>query len=840
MSNAGHPSRVAWLLPLLVAVGGAVGAEEPGTIDFSRDIRPLLSQHCFACHGPDAASREADLRLDRADTAFAELASGATAVVPGQPERSELLVRITSDDPDQRMPPAATGHTLSEVQIDNVRRWIAEGAKYDDHWSLRPITQPARPPVRNAAWARGAIDRFVLARLEHEGIAPSPEADRATLLRRLSFDLLGLPPEPDQVAKFLNDPAPDAYERVVDRLLASPQFGERWGRHWLDLAHYADSDGYLGDALRPYAWLYRDWVIAAVNGDMPFDQFTIEQLAGDLLPEATLDQRTATGFLRNTLRNTEAGVDLEEYRLKEIVDRVSTVGIGWLGLSLGCAECHSHKFDPISHREFYELFSFFNDADDVDVAAPLPGENERYAARLESWSQDEATLATTLDELLARDTTTTTTSNSSTMDRKALRAALAANVKQRTAEQKQQVRAIQNHSDAELRQWSMDYEQHASKKPQPPTTKAMTIARRKTERVSYVHLRGDYRSRGESVRPGTPAALPPLDMRGDRADRLDLARWLVDPANPLTPRVTVNRLWKHLFGRGLVSTVDNFGTGGEPPSHPALLDELASQFIESGWSRKALIRSIVTSSTYRQVAYGRPELEQRDPENILLARQSRFRLEAEIIRDAALSASGLLERKIGGPGIRPPQPAYVTSISRNAEWKVTTGSELFRRGMYIVFRRATPYPMLLTFDSPDSTVACVQRERSNSPLQALTLLNDPVFFQCAQALGGELASGPTRTVDERLTDGFRRCLGRDPRPAELARLRALFIERREYLATDPQSARSIIEPNRIDTPADRAFATGPSDTGPDNEADGAAWIVTARVLMNLDEFITRE
>lgn len=711
-------------------------ADGPKPVDFSREVRPILSQYCFACHGPDEASREAGLRLDRADAAWGELESGATAIVPGRPEASELIARIDSDDPDLRMPPASTGHALNEAQANLLRRWIEEGGEFDEHWSFRPITKPQTPPVKNAAWVRNPIDRFVLARLERERLAPSPEADRATLLRRLSLDLWGLPPEPAQVAEFLEDSSPDAYERLVDRLLASPHFGERWGRHWLDLAHYADSEGYLGDAMRPHAWLYRDWVIDAINRDLPFDQFTIEQLAGDLLPKATIAQKTATGFLRNTLRNTEAGVDLEEYRLKEIVDRVSTVGIGWLGLSLGCAECHSHKYDPISHREFYELFAFFNNADDVDL----------------------------------------------------------------------------------------------------PETKAMTVARRKTDRVSYIHLRGDYRSRGEDVTPGTPAALPPLTARGDQADRLDLARWIVDGDHPLTPRVTANHLWKHLFGRGLVATVDNFGSGGEPPSHPELLDWLARELVERGWSRKAMIRLIVTSAAYRQESHGRPELEQRDPLNVLLARQGRFRLEAEAIRDAALSASGLLECRIGGPGIRPPQPAYVASISRNVDWKVSTGADLYRRGMYIIFRRATPYPMLLTFDAPDSTVACVRRERSNSPLQALTLLNDPVFFECAQALGGKLAGGPPRALDVRLSEGFRRCLGRHPQPAELDRLRTLFHEQRSRFAKDVDAALRIAGRGPSETPV-MALASATPDV---EAAEQAAWIVTARVLMNLDEFITRE
>ncbi|HWA99973.1 MAG TPA: PSD1 and planctomycete cytochrome C domain-containing protein, partial [Pirellulales bacterium] len=707
---------------VVLGIGARLCGGELSTVDYSRDVRPILSQHCYACHGPDEASREAGLRLDRADAATAELESGATAVVPGSPEASEVIARITSDDSDLRMPPTSTGHRLGPDEIDLLTRWIGAGAKFDDHWSFRPVVQTRPPVVQNPAWVRNPIDAFILARLERAKIAFSPEADRTTLMRRLSLDLIGLPPQPQEIAEFVRDESPDAYEQLVDRLLASPHFGERWGRHWLDLAHYADSDGYLGDGFRGYAWLYRDWVIDAMNADMPFDQFTIEQLAGDLLPEATLAQRTATGFLRNTMRNTEAGVDLEEYRLKEVVDRVSTIGVGWLGLSLGCAECHSHKFDPVSHREFYEMFAFFNDADDVDVPAPQPGEMERYDAKFAAWTQDDEEFAAKFDKQFGSQS-------------QPLRVALAIDAKKRTAEQKKTIEALIESAGDDAQLLCSDYAKHSAAKPAAPKTKAMTVAKRKTPRTSYVHLRGDYRSRGEDVAPGTPAILPPLEARGPHADRLDFARWLVDPENPLTPRVTVNRIWQHLFGRGLVATVDNFGSGGEAPSHAELLDWLAREFMDGGWSHKAMIRRIVTSATYRQASSTRPELERRDPLNVWLARQSRLRLEAEAVRDAALCASNLLERRIGGPGIRPPQPEYVASISRNTDWKVSTGPDLYRRGMYIVFRRATPYPMLLAFDAPDSTVACTRRERSNSPLQALTLLNDPVFFECAQALG---------------------------------------------------------------------------------------------------------
>lgn len=795
---------------LYLGVAPSLRAEEAPPVDFSHDVRPLLSQYCFACHGPDEASREAGLRLDRADAALAELASGATAVVPGKPDASELIARITSSDPDLRMPPASSGHTLSAEQIETLRRWVAAGAKFDDHWSFRPIVKPQPPEVKNSAWVRNPIDAFILARLGREGIAPSPEADRATLVRRLSLDLLGLPPQPTDVAEFMADESPDAYERLVERFLASPHFGERWGRHWLDLAHYADSDGYLGDGFRKYAYLYRDWVIDAVNRDLPFDRFTVEQLAGDLLPDATIREQTATGFLRNTMRNTEAGVDLEEYRLKEVVDRVSTIGIGWLGLSVGCAECHSHKFDPISHREFYQLFAFFNDADDVDKTVLQPGEMEAYEAKLKVWESAELKLATKVDQRFEE-------------QGKSLRAALAIDVNKRKTDHKTLIESLAKSADDETRGLCLEYEKHAAKKPAPPATRAMTVGKRKTTRTSYVHLRGDYRSRGEYVTPGTPAVLPKLTARAEQADRLDLARWLVDPANPLTPRVTVNHFWKHLFGRGLVATVENFGSGGDAPSHPELLDWLARELVERGWSRKEMIRLIVTSAAYRQSSAVRKELTTRDPLNVWIARQSRMRLEAEAVRDAALTASGLLERKIGGPGIRPPQPEYVASISRNNDWKVSTGPDLYRRGMYIVFRRATPYPMLLTFDAPDSTVACTRRERSNSPLQALTLLNDPVFFECALALGHELAAGSSRTFDDRLEEGFQRALGRSPSAVEAARLTRFFDERYQQLAVDSKTAREI---------------AGRKAEG--NLAEQAAWIVTARVLMNLDEFITRE
>ncbi len=809
-------------------VPSLISAQVVESVDYSRDVQPLLSRHCYVCHGPDPGSRESGLRLDRADSALAVLESGLIPIVPGSPAESELFRRVTSREDDERMPPIKSGHSLTEREIAILRRWIEAGAKFNDHWSFRPIAPVQPTDDQNDVWSRNPIDRFILASLDKRGIVVSAEANRATLIRRLSFDLTGLPPTSDEVQQFLRDDQSDAYERLVDRLLASPRFGERWGRHWLDLAHYADSDGYLSDALRPNAWLYRDWVIEAFNSDMPFDQFTIEQLAGDLLPDATLSQKTATGFFRNTLRNNEAGVDLEEYRLKEIVDRVSTIGAGWLGLTLGCAECHSHKYDPISQREFYELFAFLNDADDINIPVKLAEEQARYQREKSAWDNEDKNLREAV-------------SHSLTLDEEKLAfpidewyLAIAVESKKRNKEQKAILEAAKTQTTETLRLALEAYEKHYAKRPQAPSTKIMTIGSRTTSRETYVHLRGDYRNRGEAVHPGTPAVLPALHARSAQGDRLDLARWLVDPANPLTARVTVNQFWAHLFGRGLVASVDNFGVGGDPPTHPELLDWLASEFMARGWSRKELLRLIVSSSTYRQSASPREDLLEKDPTNELLARQSRFRLEAEAVRDTALFSAGLLESRLGGPGIRPPQPAYITSISRNAEWKLTEGGNQYRRGLYIVLRRATPYPMLMTFDAPDSTIACTRRERSNSPLQALTLLNDPVYFECAQALGHWLATHSNASRSERLQDAYRRCLGREPNTEELNRILQEFTAHHARLERNPEAAKAIVE-HPAHSCSELSWRTGSV-----NQIEEATWVLIARILMNVDEFITRE
>src|SRR5882672_2960718 len=576
------------------------------------------------------------------------------------------------------------------------------------HWSFVAPVRSAIPTVKNARWVRSPTDAFVLARLEKEGVAPSPEADRHTLIRRLHLDLVGLPPAPEQVREFLNDKSPDAYERLVDSLLASPHFGERWARHWLDLARYADTSGYQIDRPRPFAWLYRDWVIDAVNDDLPFDQFTIEQLAGDLLPNAALSQKTAAGFHRLTLMNHEDGVDAEEFRCKAKVDRVSTTGTVWLGLTVGCAECHNHKYDPITQREFYQLYAFFNNSQEVEVPAPQADDAARFEREKKAWEAEQVRLKELLAQLTkARDSR-------------------ASDVKRQLA-------------------------RHRRAEPKNAEARAESFFERTAPARANIHVRGDFLRKGEEVPSGTPAILPALKPRATDADRLDLARWIVNPANPLTARVAVNHVWQHLFGRGLVNTPEDFGTRGELPSHPELLDWLAYAFAGESlnvecstldvqrsvpWSRKALIKLIVTSAAYRQSSHYRPELAARDPQNILLARQNRFRVESEIVRDLSLNAGGLLNDDIGGPSFHPHMPDDVKKLGGAGAitWTDTEGPEKYRRGLYIFAQRTVPYPASMTLDQADPAQSCPRRERSNTPLQALTLLNHGIFLECAQGL----------------------------------------------------------------------------------------------------------
>ena len=806
--------------------------------DPARDVFPIFSEHCLKCHGPE--KQKSGYRLDDRLVALAGGDSGKAAIVISNSAASALVQRLTTTNADEMMPPKS--ERLSSNQIAAIRAWIDSGAVWptqladskqrpSTHWSFQPVQRQEIPRVKSAKWVRNPIDQFVLARLETERLKPSSEADRATLIRRLYLDLLGLPPTVEQVEAFVNDRRRDAFERLVEVVLAAPHFGERWGRHWLDLARYADSAGYQIDRVRPGAYLYRDWVIDSFNRDQPFDQFTIEQIAGDLLPQAALEQKIATGFHRMTLSNLEDGVDKAEFECKARVDRVSTTATAWLGLTVGCAECHTHKFDPITQREFYQLYAFFNAAEEVDVPAPSTSGREKFEGAKKLWDLEKPRLeaeraAYSQSNLLRNQLAWERTVNPSSVTG-AVAVALGVPAAQRTAAQKRELAKYYRDLDPSLKQFNARLKAHQRTVPKYKEELAMLLGVRTNAPKTFVHVRGDFLRPGEDVKPGVLGVLnKPRSSRREEAlikktgfdqslvtspatemDRLDLARWIVSPENPLTARVAVNHFWMHLFGRGLVSTPEDFGTRGEPPSHPALLDWLAGEFQRSGWSRKQIIQLIVTSATYRQSSFVSEKLLARDPQNILLARQSRYRVEAEIIRDLFLGASGLLEEEIGGPGIYPPIPADIKAVGygTGGSWTETEGPEKYRRGLYVINRRTVPYPVAMTFDQANPNECTARRERSNTPLQPLALLNNPVFAECAAELARrmEQAQGDTR---QKLELGFRACLGRPPARAEWKRLEQLVHDERQR--------------------------AGASET--------QAWRAVADVLLNLDEFITRE
>lgn len=732
------------------------GAAEP-KIAFNRDIRPILAENCFACHGFDPKGRKADLRLDTPEGALAER-DGVAAVVPGKPDASELIARMISADEDEVMPPKKSGKHLSESQKATLRRWIEEGSVYERHWSFQPPVAVAPPAIPGA---EHPIDRFIQARLAEEGLSAAPPADAVTLIRRVSLDLTGLPPQPAEVDAFLEATGRDAemaYRELVDRLLSSPHYGERWGRLWLDQARYADSNGYSIDAPRQI-WKFRDWVIGALNADMPFDRFTIEQLAGDLLPEATEAQKIATGFHRNTQINQEGGIDREQFRIDSVFDRVATTGTVWLGLTVGCAQCHDHKFDPIEQREYYRLFAFLNSQDEpvmkvfdpsFDVSG-LTVEFKEVEKKISSYLAEHA------EELAAWEAGLTPAIKKSLSP--ATTKILDVPVAKRSFLQKRTLFAGGIGGVGPFRLLNDRYVELDTLLNGGVTT--LVMKELPAPRKTHVFIKGDFTRPAEEVTPGTPAVLHGFEMpTGRRATRLDLARWIVSPANPLTARVVVNRMWQQYFGRGIVETDNDFGSQGTPPSHPELLDWLALRLVEDGWSLKEMHRLIVSSHTYRQSSFQRPELKEKDPGNYLLARQQRLRLDAEVVRDVALAASGLLSEKTGGPPVYPPIPEGVMGQGQvKRTWQVSKGEDRYRRGLYTFVYRASPPPSLSVFDAPDGFSSCTRRLRSNTPLQALTLMNDAAFFECATALEKIVAQ-------DGLEVAFRRCTARAPGPDE--------------------------------------------------------------------------
>lgn len=1017
----------------------------PEPVEFNRQIRSILADNCFTCHGPDRGKRKADLRLDVESAAHADR-GGYRAIAPGVPEQSELYRRLTSDE-EGRMPPPKTGKKLSSEQIRLIRRWIEQGGKYQPHWAFVPLKMPAVPSVQQRSWGRNPIDNFVLARLEQENLRPAEEAAKTTLLRRVSLDLTGLPPSRQETEAFLRDDSPEAYEKVVDRLLQSPHFGERMALDWLDASRYADTNGYFSD-LERQQWPWRDWVINAFNRNMPFDQFTIEQLAGDLLPGATREQKIATGFNRNHTVNNESGIIEEEYRVEYVADRLETSATVWMGLTIGCARCHDHKFDPISQKEYYRLFAFFNNVPERGLAkgnippalaVPTPSQEqslteahrrrsekeqvfqkqekrlldamarwERAASKkmprppatdlatsfdfdnhladanargsiayepgvrgaalslggaghveaasdlgldagrpwtLSLWfrpqggetpiigsllskmaAQEQApgfdllwrkgrlqlslvqrrgasaldvltrkALATgqwhhvaivydgsrkaaglrvfidglaeelhaqeddlqgpitneeplrigwkatglgyygQLDELRVYRRTCTESEVASLYWGDFLASVLRKEPAKRTRQEKQQLTDyyITHEGDADIR--SAWQELNESRRQEEEITAAiptmMVMEEMNPPRETFVLERGQYDKHGQKVQPNVPACLPPLPTGAGR-NRLTLARWLVSPDNPLTSRVIVNRFWQRFFGEGLVATGNDFGTQGEAPSHPELLDWLAVQFLQGGWDVKAILKQIVLSSTYRQSSALTPELLRRDPANRLLARGSRFRLPAEVIRDQALALGGLLVPKIGGPSVKPYQPAGLweaVAFNDGGELRYVQdhGASLYRKTLYTYWKRQAPPPATLSFDGPTREVCTVKRSRTNTPLQALVLLNDPTYVESARGLAARLMRCGTDPV-ERIRFGFGCATGRAPQEEETEMLLGHFRRQCDVYRQKPKAAIELL---------------GVGESARDRKldlAELAAWTSVASVLLNLDETINRE
>ncbi len=825
-------------LPVSVA---AVSAEPPAAIDFSRDVLPILSDNCFQCHGPDENTREADLRLD--EEASAKLLRGDyAAIVPGESAASELVRRIASEDESLRMPPVDFQRKLTAEQIALLKRWIDEGAAWGGHWSFR---KPMRPPLPRGNHDDGAdpitnpIDAFILARLQAEGLAPSPSAPRETLARRVTLDLTGLPPTPEEVTAFVHDESPDAYERLVERLLASPAFGERMAWPWLDAARYADSNGYQGDGERTM-WPWRDWVVDAFNGNLPYDQFTIWQLAGDLLPDATFEQKLATGFCRNHMINGEGGRIAEENRVDYVMDMAETTGTVWLGLTFNCCRCHDHKFDPLSQRDYYGLFAIFNQTPVEGgggnpqtppvLEAPTPAQEARRTA-----IQEEITVAA--GELDAFEQTFFARAEEQPIDQAEKATALADNLK--AILKQPPVKRSRDQLDELARQFKKDAPEYHGRIARLHALlgerddlnrgipRVMVMADRPEPRKTHILSKGLYNQPGETVTAATPAALPPLPP-GATVNRLALARWLTSPEHPLTARVTVNRLWQQFFGVGLVKTPEDFGVQGERPSHPELLDWLAVELIESGWDIKALCRQIVTSTAYRQSSKATPALIEHDPENRLLARGPRFRMPAWMLRDQALAVSGLMVRAIGGKSVNPYQPPGVWEETTfgNKRYMQDHGASLYRRSVYTFWRRIVAPTAF--FDNASRQVCTVRQVRTNTPLHALATLNDVTYVEAARTLAQRVLSSDETTVESRLDNVFRRVLARSPRDNERAVLTASVNRLTEEFGEHPAEAQKLL-------------AVGESKRGEHlDPIEHAAWTAVCLAILNLDETLTKE
>lgn len=780
-----------FLLAVIGAPGALFAAEPdvvPETISFNEHVRPILATNCFACHGPDAEHREADLRFDVFDESLAE----GGIIVPGDPAGSQLIERIASDDEYMRMPPPETNKHLTGEEIEILRRWVAEGAVYQRHWAYEPPLRHDLPAVVDASWSDQPIDRFLQARLEAEGLHPSSEADRVTLARRLHFDLIGLPPTATEVDAFVSDDSDQAYEKLVDRLLASPHFGERLAMVWLDLVRFADTVGYHGDQdhnISPY----RDYVIKAFNENLPYDQFTVEQLAGDLLPDPTLWQQVATGYNRLLQTSHEGGVQAKEYLAKYLADRVRNASEVWLGATLGCAECHDHKYDPFTQTDFYAFGAFFADIDEAEHLSK--GTNDlptRRAPEIRAWNLPQYAALRKIDAEL---------------------------------EQLNQASGKGDSAAADARAKELQTRRQAIEEAFRLTMVTQAIEPREIR----VLPRGNWLDEsGPIVQPAIPGFLGTLSA-DSRATRLDLAHWLTSRDNPLTARVWVNRLWAVYFGGGLCRSLDDFGLQGVAPDHPQLLDWLAVDFMEHDWDVKRLVKQIVMSRAYRQLSLVSAELAQHDPENRLFARQGRFRLPAELVRDNALALSGLLNDEIGGHSVRPYQPVgYYQHLNfPERTYHPDLDPRQYRRGVYVHWQRSFLHPMLKAFDAPTREECTAQRSRSNTPLAALVSLNDPTFVEAARALALRIMHDATGDAESRVRWAWQQALGRQPDAAEVDVLSQLYAaDLAEYRAT-PTSADKLTQVGMYAVPA-----------GAD-AAELAAWTGVARALLNLNETMTR-
>lgn len=714
----------------------------PDVVDYNFHVRPVLSDKCFICHGPDANKRQAGLRLDIADSAYKALREtpGAHALVPGKPQLSEVFRRISSTDTSIRMPPPTSNLQLSAHEIKLIGKWIKQGAKYKPHWAFVAPVKPPIPAVKEQEWPRNDIDRFALHNMEEKGLEPNPEADRERLLKRVSFDLTGLPPSLDLMDRFLADTSANAYQKVVDELLQQPAYGEKMALHWMDVARYADSHGYQDDNMRTQ-WPWRDWVIHAFNGNMPYNQFVTWQLAGDLLPNSTREQLLASGFNRNHKITEEGGVIDEEYRIEYVTDRTNSFGKALLGITIECAHCHDHKYDPFSQKEYYQLFAFFNNVREIGLESMVGGP-ETYAK-------------TPLMQI--------------------------------TKEDLNGVLSFINKQD---------------------TNKLIVsvMGDRDTTRKTYILGRGNYDAPTLEVFPETPRAILPFDSTKFQSNRLGLSQWLFDKRNPLTARVFVNRMWQELFGKGVVKTSGDFGMQGELPSNPQLLDWLAVDFMENGWNIKRLMKQMVMSATYRQSAVAEKEKLQADPDNIYLSRGPRFRLPAELIRDLVLESSGLLAHTIGGPSVKPYQPPGLWEMATSGRGQLTNykqdhGENLYRRGLYTFIKRTVPPPSMMIFDASNRDQCEVKRLTTNTPLQALIMLNDPQVLEAARVLAARLLQQPG-SADDRIYKAFRLIVCRKPKAEEMKLLKTYYEEQQQVFAKHPADAAKVLSVGEYPLPQD--------------------------------------